>query len=298
MKNSLYLSILAVTCLGLGTLSAQQPTILPPVNSIPAVGSPGVLPTMPLVAPSATGAAVTGQGMQASQSGINEYLAYPRPPGAGLGNSGLIGSEAYVRSGYSVNLGGTGIFGRVFDGGFTVQGGVRSIFFQPQPDVGWTVDLGLSTVFYHAGRNERATIKNFVSTRTILGQTVTNIIPQFPVTPTDLNQTSVRLALGQEYYLFGDADPADSGWRWRAGWDAGGSLGSSKLDLQETRHKTGEIYGGMAAIHSDIEIPYGHCLFQAGVRIEYDYTSSNILQSQNNTDFSALNLMLTTGVRF
>ncbi len=297
MKNSLYLSILAVTCLGLGTLNAQQPTMLPPVNSIPAVGSPGVLPTMPF-SPPATTAAVTDQGMPASQSGINEYLAYPRPPGAGLGNSGLIGSEAYFRSGYSFNLGGTGIFGRVLDAGPMFQGGVRSIFFQPLPNMGWTIDAGLTTVWYKARRNETADIRNFVSTRTILGQTVTNIIPQFPVTPSSLNQTSVHLALGQEYYFHGDADPADGDWKWRAGWDAGGIWGSSRLVLREIRHKTDMIGGGMAAVHSDLEMPYGHCILQAGVRLEYSYTWSTILQSQNDTNLMSLNLMFTTGVRF
>ena len=297
MKNSLYLSILAVTCLGVGAASAQRPTLLPPVDTNSGMGTPNVLPTTPLTAP-AGGPTATAQGMAPSQPGINEYLAYPRPPGAGLGNSGLIGSEAYFRAGYSANLGGTGIFGRVFDGGYAVQGGVRSIFFRPQPTVGWTVDVGLASVWYHAGRSEKANLRNFPSTTTVFGQTVTTIIPSFPVTPTNLNQTSVRLALGQEYYLYGDADPADGDWKWRAGWDAGGILGSSKLNLQEIRHRTGEVYGGLAAIHSDVEMPYGHCILQAGVRLEYDYTTSKILQSQNNTDFSALNLMFTTGFRF
>ena len=279
------------------------------------------------------------QGAPASQSGINEYLAYPRPTGStGVGNDGPIGGEFYLRSGAAVNLGGTGIFGRVMDTGFEVQGGVRSIFFRPEPTSAWTVDVGLSTAFYHNRRNETATLRNFASTTgsntgststttnsaaaggnstnttgtgsgstgvgatntsNVSGGSTTTIIPLFPVTPTNLNQTSVRLLLGQEYFLLGsDGDPADGFWKWRAGWDAGGALGSSKVDLKEIRHRNDQTGSGIVAVHTDLEIPYGHCLFQAGFRAEYRYTWSDILQPQNNTDLSTLSLMFSTGVRF
>jgi hypothetical protein len=289
MKNSLCLGVLAVTCLGLGAVNAQPPAILAPTNT----GPSGVMPSVPFPAP-------PGQGAPASQGGINEYLAYPRPTGStGVGNDGPIGNEVYLRSGATINLGGTGIFGRVMDTGFEVQGGVRSIFFRPEPTTAWTVDVGLSTVFYHNRINESATLRNFRSTSTVLGQTVTTVIPQFPVTPTNLNQTSVRLLLGQEYFLLGsDGDPADGFWKWRAGWDAGGALGTSKVDLKEIRHQNDMVSSAIVAAHTDIEIPYGHCLFQAGFRAEYRYTWSDILQPQNNTDLSTLSLMFSTGVRF
>ena len=292
MKNSLCLGVLAVTCLGLGTANAQPPTMLPPANVGPIAGAPTVMPSVPFPA-------APTQSAPAAPSGINEYLAYPRPAGCCTpGCDGLIGSEAYVRSGVSVNLGNTGVFGRVLDPGFMVTGGLRSIFFQPSPNVGWTVDVGLSSVWYDAGRDERANIRNFVSNTTVFGQNVQTIIPSFAVTPSSVNQTSVHLALGQEYYFAGDADPADGGWKWRAGWDAGGRWGTSKLVLKEIKHKTDVIGGALFGLHSDVEIPYGHCLFQVGVRAEYNYMWSDIIQSQNNTDIMSLNLMLTGGVRF
>ena len=290
MKNSLCLGFLAVTCLGLGTANAQPPAMLPPTST----GIVAPLPSVPFAAP-----APAAQGMPASQPGINEYLAYPRPTGStGVGGDGGIGGEIYLRSGISVNLGGTGIFGRIYEPGFEVQGGIRSVFFQPDPTVGWTVDLGLSTTQYHNRLDEQATLRNFPSATTIFGQPITRNVPLFPVTPTNLNQTSVRLALGQEYYFSGDADPADGGIKCRAGWDAGGTLGTQKLDLNEIRHRNGTTYGGLLAVHSDVEMPYGQCIFQAGFRAEYRYTGSHILESQNNTDLSTLGLMFSTGVRY
>ena len=294
MKNSLCLGVLAVTCLGLGAANAQSPAMLPPVQTIPTMGSPAATPSEPQRGSSAKDAPI-------SPGGLNEYLAYPRPAGCcGLGCDGLIGTESYVRSGVSINLGNTGLFGRVFDPGFMVQGGVRSVFFQPTPNMGWTVDVGLSTVWYDANRDEKAIIRNFASRRTnpVTQQTTTTIIPEFPVTPSSLNQTGVHLMLGQEYYFQGDADPADGNWKWRAGWDAGGEWSSSKLVLKEIRHKTDVIGGALFSVHSDIEIPYGHCIFQAGFRVEYSYTWSDILQAHNDTDLMALNLLFTTGVRY
>ena len=290
MKNSLCLGVLAVTCLGLGTANAQPPAMLPPVGTTPSAP----MPSVPFAAPAA-------QGMPASQPGISEYLAYPRPTGStGVGGDGGIGGEVYLRSGISINLGGTGIFGRIYEPGFEVQGGIRSVFFRPDPTVGWTVDVGLSTTWYHNRRDETAVLRNFPSSTgsTAFGTSTTTIIPNFPVTPSNLNQTSVRVALGQEYYFSGDADPADGDIKWRAGWDAGGTLGTQKLDLDEIRHRTGMTYGGLIALHSDVEMPYGQCILQAGFRAEYRYTGSNILESQNNTDLSTLGLMFSTGVRY
>jgi hypothetical protein len=288
MKNSLCLGVLAVTCLGLGTANAQPPAMLPPAGT--AATAP--MPSVPFAAPAA-------QGMPPSQPGISEYLAYPRPTGStGVGGDGFIAGEVYLRSGITFNLGGTGVFGRIYEPGFEIQGGVRSVFFQPDPTVGWTIDLGLSTTWYHNRRDEITVLRNVPSTSSILGQNITTILPSLPVTPTNLNQTAFRLALGQEYYLFGDADPADGYLKWRAGWDAGGTLGTEKLNFDEIGHRTGMTYGGLLAIHSDVEMPYGQCIFQAGCRAEYRYTGSNILQSQNNSDLSTLGFMFSAGVRY
>ena len=336
MKNSLCLSVLAVTCLGLGAASAQPPAMLPPPAPVPSAALPSV-PFPGVAAPASS--APPGPGTPLSQAALSDNLAYPRPVGStGVGGDGPIGGEIYLRTGVSINLGGTGIFGRIYEPGVEVQGGIRSVFFRPDPSTAWTVDVGLSTTWYHNRRDETAILRNFASTtggNTGATSTTTNsastgnnttnttgntgnsvgvpstttsnvtgssatttIIPMFPVTPSNLNQSALRLAIGQEYYFLGDADPADGGLKWRAGWDAGGTLGTQKLDTDEIRHLNGTTGGVLAAIHSDVEMPYGQCIFQAGVRAEYRYTWSNILQSQNDTNLSTLNILLSAGVRF
>jgi hypothetical protein len=293
MKNSLCLGVLAVTCLGLGVANAQPPATLPPADT----GPSAPMPSVPFAAPDAPAAQPAGQA--SSRGVLNDYLSYLRPTGStGVGSNGPIGNEAYIRSGVTANLGNNNIFGHIYQAGIEVQGGVRSIFYRPEPTVGWTVDVGLSSVWYHHRKNEIATLHNFPRTTSVLGQNVTTIIPNFPVTPTELNQTSFRVALGQEYYLMGDADPADGFMKWRAGWDAGGDLGTQKLNFLEIRHRTSTIGGGLAAVHTDIEMPYGMCILQAGLRAEYRYTWSNILGAQNDTNMSTLGAMVTAGVRY
>jgi hypothetical protein len=113
---------------------------------------------------------------------------------------------------------------------------------------------------------------------------------------TEWNRTFANLALGGEWYLSG---PATCNHRtWRSGFDVGGRWGTAKMDLTGIQHRTGVLTGVFAAVHSDLEIPCGCYLFFAGVRAEWGYTFSDILQSQNDADVMDVNLMLTAGVRF
>ena len=56
--------------------------------------------------------------------------------------------------------------------------------------------------------------------------------------------------------------------------------------------------GVFLAVHSDLEIPCGCCIFQAGLRSEYGYTWADILQRQNNSDVQDINLLFNLGLRF
>jgi hypothetical protein len=122
------------------------------------------------------------------------------------------------------------------------------------------------------------------------------VVPSIDVTFNRLNRTFVNAAFGREWYLW---DPSNSnGWMWRAGFDIGGRYGSGKLDLNQLPHRNKVFGGGFVSLHTDIEWPCGACIYQAGFRAEWDYTASEILQSQNNGDVQDVNLMLTFGVRF
>ena len=123
------------------------------------------------------------------------------------------------------------------------------------------------------------------------------IVPTAAVTVSNLTQTAAGLALGREWYIWGSGD-YDNMPSWRVGAEVGGRYGACKLDLNEIRHVTDGTGGIFVAAHSDFEMPYGTCFFNAGVRAEWSYTWTDLLQSQNNTDVQEVSLMLTLGVRF
>jgi hypothetical protein len=128
------------------------------------------------------------------------------------------------------------------------------------------------------------------------------------VTISDLNRTFFNLGGGRDWYLLGRPAPtylncADRGCEgggpvWRFGIDGGGRYGTAKLELHELRHRTDTIAGLYIGAHTDVEVPCGCCIFQAGIRFEYDYTWMDILQERNDADVSDINLLLTVGTRF
>ena len=84
----------------------------------------------------------------------------------------------------------------------------------------------------------------------------------------------------------------------RFGVDLGGRYGTEKVEFTNFLHSTDVNEGIFVAVHSDLEVPWGCCILQAGLRWEYGYTWSKILQSQNNGDIQDMTLMFTLGSRF
>jgi hypothetical protein len=121
-------------------------------------------------------------------------------------------------------------------------------------------------------------------------------VPLLGVTVGSLNRTFVNIGLGREWYLMGTAHSAAPSWR--AGFDGGGRWGSEDLRTHELQHRSDVIGGAWASLHTDVEVPYGAFIFQGGLRFEWDYTWSDVLQLQNNSDLQEINLMFTAGVRF
>jgi hypothetical protein len=142
------------------------------------------------------------------------------------------------------------------------------------------------------------TLLNLPTRITILGQTTNTTIPSLNVTPSGLNQTFVNLAFGRECYLMGSGDCSSNECRWRAGVDVGGRLGTDKGDVHGFHHLTSYAHGAFIALHTDLEIPCSCCIIYAGVRGEYGYVWSDVLQRQNNSDMQTINLLFTLGTRF
>src|SRR5262249_36761701 len=150
-------------------------------------------------------------------------------------------------------------FGRNLDTGWMIEGGARAMFFNPSWSAAWAAELSVSNT-YNPSHSDNTiflghNINQFVSVRA-------------------LNRTFVNAGIGREWYLWSAAN-AD-GHHLRFGADFGGRYGAATVKFNEIRHRTQVIEGIYAAIHTDLEIPWGRCTYLAGVRGEYGFTWSNI----------------------
>ena len=294
---------LVLTVLGLGAARGQAPSD----TSLPQYGGPSAEPPSPPVTPPGR---------------LSHWITYERPDCCGpLGADGPVYQELYLRSGASFPVGAK-IFGKVLQTGWVVDGGGRSLFFNPEQDAVWVIDLGVSNIHYPGERPDLqfkllhilvptaanpltgqagTAIINFVPHGKLTTKMGKNGAPNtvtepFGVTVANLNQTFVNVGGGREWYLWGAANCGEP--NWRVGFDVGGRYGTEKLNLHQLRHRTDTIAGLYIAAHSDIECPCGCCTYFAGVRVEYDYIWGDILQEQNVADTETIGLLFTAGVRF
>ena len=280
--KSFCLAALVAAVLGLGSVRGQ--------------GTNYVVPsTPPGVAGPPTAAPATGQ------LTLSRWLLYDRQPGCcGPTGGGPIGFEVYVRSGIAFPVEGGGL-GGALDNGWMIEGGVRTLFFNAAADAAWTVDFGFGNTYNRVAERTRLfqlfnVGPNQLFTDPVTGAVLGNRNPL--VSGSDLNRTFFNASLGKEWYLWGSAEHDNTSTNWRVGVDVGGRYGTDKLDLNETRHLTDTTAGMFASVHSDVEIPWGTCLFQAGLRVEYGYTFSDILQRQNDADTQDINVLLSFGLRY
>jgi hypothetical protein len=264
---------------------------------------------------------------------LSEWLLYPRSPGCcgPVGQHGPIQTDIFVRTGITFPVGG-GLLVHSLRDGWDVELGARALFFDPALQRAWTISLSVSNVFT-PGRDNVPTFTLFnipvktsagalqaaqqaaqnaangttsstnTSSANAAAQTqanstpVTLTVPQINASVASFNQTFVNAAFGREWYVVGCADCGDH-WNWRVGADFGGRYGSAKLELNELSHRTDTIGGMFVAGHTDLEIPCRCAIVQAGLRAEYGYTWTDILQSQNPGDFQSFSLLFTLGARF
>jgi hypothetical protein len=215
-----------------------------------------------------------------------------------IGGNGPIQSEIYVRAGVDFPFG-SGEMARSLTTGWEIQGGARVLFFTEEDrSSAWVADLGLVNSYNRADRPDiqiplSVLVDNGTGTkvRTNFGS---NGLPG--VTVVDENRTFASLGFGKEWwYALGEGYDAP---RLRWGLDVGGRYGSASAGFNEIRHRTGVIEAFFSDVHSDLEFPCGCCTYYTGLRAEYSYTFSNILQSQNNADVQGMTILATLGVRF
>jgi hypothetical protein len=287
--KTVFASAMILTVLGVCVVRAGDPSGAPMLLQMEEAPAPRTAETPPpqngyggrmeMGGPTAT---VPGQapGDQQITPGLSSWITYTRPECCGpIGGDGPIFMELYVRSGTTLPIEGD-TFGHVLSPGWVIQGGGRSLFFDPDGQTAWTVDLSLSHMYNHGQRSD-----------------IVFSVLDAPVSMKALQRTFGNAAVGRECYLYGPATAC--GLKWRAGFDLGGRLGTGRADLNNSPfpHRTDVLYGAFASLHTDVEYPCGCCTFSFGFRAEWDYTWSDIL-AETNSEMEDVNLLLTAGVRF
>jgi hypothetical protein len=276
--------ILAV--LGTGLARAEETLPAPSEDAPKPIAAPrSVAPMAGYPAPPglpATAEALPPTGPQPAH-GLSNWILYQRPDCCGpIGGDGPINTELYLRVGPSIPVGGR-VFNHVLQTGWDIQGGGRSLFFNPTMDRDWAVDISVSNIYNHGTHTDFR---------------IPVMTPPGTTTIRQLNRTFGNLGLGRDWYVLGPANACDCKWRW--GIDVGGRYGTARCDFNAFPHRTDVIGGAYAALHTELEHTCGCCTFQYGFRAEWDYTSSDILfiTRHVNSDLFEVNLLLTAGVRF
>jgi hypothetical protein len=228
---------------------------------------------------------------------LSSWILYDRPCGCcgPVGGHGPIQTDLYLRGGASMPMSSSAL-GGVLDAGWMIQGGARVLFFNAEVDAAWTVDLGVGHINNSAwDKTTQFTLNNVPSVSS--NGNVSNI-PALNVSVSALNRTYVSLGGGREWYILGSADEQEHSTLWRVGIDGGGRYGTAKLDLNEIKHHTDTFAGTYVGLYADLEIPCCACMIEIGLRGEWAYTWTDLLQTQNNSDLQDLSLLFTIGVRY
>jgi hypothetical protein len=222
-------------------------------------------------------------------SGLSDWILYRRPSCCAPGPVWPLYTEAYLRVGPSIPVGGN-FLSRESLVGWTFEGGFRGLFFNQAMTSAFTIDLGVVN-----SNNGALSPGTPVPLEIIVPNAAgTATLTKLKATIRNYNRTFASLGFGQEWYPWA---PANSpGGTWRIGWDAGGRYGSASMTFEEIRHRTRTIYGSFAALHTDYEIPCGCCFVAFGLRAEYAYTWDSILQKQSN--MGEINTLVTLSVRY
>lgn len=191
-------------------------------------------------------------------------------------------TELYLRSGVDFPFPGD-VLGRILSPGWSITGGGKAIFFDKSYTRAWFADISLGNTF-----NESNNAAPFNPITLVPGQ-VGRV--------RDYNRTCVGLGLGREWYLMGDGSHCN-GPSWRVSFDGGGRWGSASVAFDSLKHTSDVIGAVYFGLETDYEWPMqcAPCTFVFGLRAEWDYTWSDILEQRS--DVQDLSILFHFGVRF
>jgi hypothetical protein len=202
-------------------------------------------------------------------------------------------NEVYIDAGPSTPVGGA-VLSHELRTGWSFTGGGRTLLFNDPLTSAWVVDLHIRYTNEGSDRNTQFPVvffQNGTRSDQVLFQGKTG---QKLFTIQDATRVMVGAGVGRDWYCW---QPADcDGCNCRLGLDVGGRYGYMRVAFNEFGH-VGDVIGSFyIGCHADVEVPCRSCLYHAGVRFEWAYTWSDILQ--RTCDLQELSVLLTVGVRF
>jgi hypothetical protein len=252
-------------------MAVEEPPPAPPAAGAPIVPAPGPIVPGPVPPPGCA-------------------PGCPAPPLNGnccgpVGAHGPIGQEVYLRVGATIPLGQDSALARNINVGWAVQVGGRSQFFDPAGDAAWAVDVHLHYTYNNAGGRDIVTFA---------GE---------PVIIRDLHRTAVGVGFGRDMFLSAPGFVAGTfDANFRLGWDVGGRWGTGHVNLTPLLEPDGyrrhhDVFGQtFAGVMGTMEMPIGAYTALGGIRVEWDYTFSDILPKGGS--FHEINTFLIMGVRY
>jgi hypothetical protein len=276
-------------------LIAGQPEFAPaPAGAN--VAQPEEIPTQPKVSSTSDDSMQPQPGPgqpELPRPGLSDWITYNRNGccSGPVGNHLPLMHELFLRAGVAATLPNTSV-GSNLNAGWEIEGGGRILLFNPPATKAWALEAGISTV-----ENWHGTLGTLYPLNVIVNGTRvkfgTGGVPGVAIR--GLNRTFVNLGGGREWYLFGSA--IEPGRKLRVGIDGGGRYGSAKMDLTKIPHRTDVISGLYAGAHLDLECPFaGACVLYTGLRVEWDYTWMDILQTKS--DIMGINALANFGFRW
>jgi hypothetical protein len=277
---------LLVAVLAIGSVQAQaQDYSAPPGPSPGAPPQPLMTGTNEVPPPTAV----------APPAKPDDWICYTCPDCCGpVGGNGPILYELFLRTGPSLDISG-GFLKNSLAAGWMVEGGGRSLFFNPDHDRAWTIELALSHVYNNGNRPDFQTA--------IIEQPQGATAPgPVLVSVGSLQRTDINVGGGAEWWLIGQSGSCKPCW-W-VGADAGFRYGVSRLDLHQnvnpgiTFTRTEGINSGpYIAAHSDVSWQCGYCQYILGVRAEWDKSYMSMLPLVN-CNIEDVNFLLNFAVRY
>ena len=220
--------------------------------------------------------------------GLSDWIVYHRDCCEGKqGRITPFYTELYVEAGPTFPVGGM-TMSRQMENGWSFAGGARALFFNEQMTSAWVVDAHVINTNEYAGKLNTAFPVTVFQGGAKLAFTGGGAVVE------DWNRVAFGLGFGRDWFPWRPAN-AD-GCSWRLGVDGGGRWGSDRVDFDQFGHLSSVCETIYAGAHSDVEFPCGPLIWHVGVRCEWNYTWSTVLQ--RSSDIQEISLFFTLGARY